>query len=283
MAGLKFFGYVTDLPGSVQHDILDLMYTFHDAKCSVDRDRLFALVGASRDVITKQNTGAFSDQIASTFCYEPDYTITTEQAYRSFAKAALQSRSAFKLLSCAGAFQRTNNESATSLPSWTPDWRCKTPLAQAPDYKCFTAGLLRTTNGEATKGTPAILVDETDWSITIEAVHLGKVIRTHEVKMRRTRWPRPEVTEATLGEDYIVYAAEGVAPGDDVVIPIGSPTPFIIRQQNKESDLPSKYRLMSDCWTMDDRIDYRCPKTRIMNGDYINQMNRTTIHEYRIV
>ncbi|KAH6875814.1 heterokaryon incompatibility protein-domain-containing protein [Alternaria rosae] len=283
MAGLKFFGFATDVPGSVQHDILDLMYTFHDAKCSDDRDRLFALVGASRDVTTKQKPGTSLNYPGSIFYYKPDYTVTTEQAYRSFAQAALRSTSAFKLLSCAGAFRHASSKYTTSIPSWTPDWRCKAPLARAPDYSCFTAGFRRITNGQSTERRPAILVDETDWSINFRAVHLGKV-KNIVFLVIKSQWSQSGLIQARLDAGNDIYDAVGVALEDEVVIPIGSPTPFIIRRQAEELGSSLNYKLISDCWLLDEHYNaHSYPRVRVMNGDYISQTNTTSICEYRII
>lgn len=166
--------------------ILTMMLGFRDKQCRDDRDRLFALIGGSSDVVTKDTEQPFAMTHKSMIYYNPDYTATTEQAYLKFAQAALVSTSAFNLLSCAAAFRRTDCQVPRALPSWVPDWRCDViyiPTVEGDgwlDIEPFTTSPLESTNGSLRNHIPSIVVNEDGRSITLEATPFGTIERISE-------------------------------------------------------------------------------------------------------
>lgn len=210
--------------------ILTMMYGFHDRQCSDDRDRLFALVGGSCNVVTTDTRQTFSTANEPEIYYMPTYTTTTEQVYLELAQAALASTSAYNLLSCAGAFQQAYNEVPRTMPSWVPDWRCAPlyfPTMDGDgwfDVEPFTACLLKATNGMPFRHKPSVVVNKDGLFITLKAIPFGSVERISE---------RPHFYGFSriinIDNEYQALAPGSVAIGDQVIVPIGAPTPLVLR------------------------------------------------------
>ena len=262
--------------------ILTMMLGFRDKQCRDDRDCLFALIGGSCDVVTKDIEQPFSMTHKSMIYYKPDYTATTEQAYLDFAQAALVSTSAFNLLSCAAAFRRTECQVPRALPSWVPDWRCD--LIYIPtvdgdgwlDIEPFTTSPLNSTNGSLRNHIPGVVVNEDDRSITLKATPFGTIERISE---RTQFWG----LNRTIGIDneYQALAPGTVALGDQVVISVGAPTPLVLRQQK---DKFANYTLISNCWVVGDPSHITPPaQDWIMNTYGGDEVDFASIRDYCIL
>jgi hypothetical protein len=95
-----------------RHAILGLLFVFHEAMCSDDRDRIYALDG-----ITPWKVPV-------------SYLETVEETYLRYAIMHIEYENV-ALLNCSGAFPCTTR----GLPSWVPDWRA------SPKFTPVTTGL----------------------------------------------------------------------------------------------------------------------------------------------
>jgi len=92
-----------------RRSMAEMLYDFHAAKCSDDRDRIYALIGLGGNIM------------------EISYRTSVERTYLDFAIAEICKHPG-PILSCAGAFpaipfNTTSAEPEILLPSWVPDWR----------------------------------------------------------------------------------------------------------------------------------------------------------------
>jgi len=261
--------------------ILTMMYGFNDRQCSDDWDRLFALLGGSCDVVITDTRPTLSTANEPTIYYMPTYTTTTEQVYLEFAQAALTSTSAYNLLSCAGAFRHIHNEVPRTMPSWVPDWRCTPPLYLPTidgdgwlDVEPFTACASEFTNGMSSRHKPSVVVNEDGRSITLEAIPFGTVKRISE---RQLSYGFSRVIN--IDDGYQALAPESIAIGDQVIIPIGAPTPLVLRQ-----DESANYTLVSNCWVTEDPTSVLPPaQDWIMTAYCGGEVNIASIRDYRIL
>ncbi|KAL7798521.1 heterokaryon incompatibility domain-containing protein [Trichoderma ceciliae] len=128
----------------------DDLITFEDSECTDPRDRIFALTGLdptvklagpddlSSDEPDTEVESSESDESDSSDDSKPsvskpkrwvtrdvvlraDYTMSAEEVFTAFATAAIESGYFFWVLWQAAV--RKNQEEASLLPSWVPDWR----------------------------------------------------------------------------------------------------------------------------------------------------------------
>ena len=67
---------------------------------------------------------------------------------------------------------------------------------------------------------------------------------------------------------------EDVHYGDEVVIFLGTRTPFVLRRQAEESDNSVHHQLIGDCYVYDDRV---------MGGEILRETDASSITKFRIV
>ncbi|KAH7084232.1 heterokaryon incompatibility protein-domain-containing protein [Paraphoma chrysanthemicola] len=278
--------------------IFSLLLRFHATECHDDRDRLYALLGVSSDVELQDEpdmTRADMAQVqALKIWFQPSYTLSTAQVYQKFAVAAIQSLSAFDLLHCAGAFRCIDVRDATdtSLPSWVPDWRYPPrykPLLRAMDCR---AGILQ---GAGRKKTPgqgpgkhAIVMEEDDTLIAIKGLTIGKVDCFIDTPSEPDTVPQyhtvivewsPDPVDFNFDRAYVLldsgftaYVPIDVRHGDEVVIPVGARTPFVLREFVRTD--PICHELIGDCFVLDKGV---------MDGTYIRPLVESSFTEFYIV
>ncbi|KAI4715040.1 hypothetical protein J4E89_000726 [Alternaria sp. Ai002NY15] len=79
--------------------------------------------------------------------------------------------------------------------------------------------------------------------------------------------------------EYQALAPESVAIGDQVILPIGAPTPFVLRQ-----DESANYTLVSNCWVTGDPTSVLPPAQNwIMNADCEGGLDTASIRDYLIL
>lgn len=130
----------------VRSDPLRLLVDFSTADCMDARDRIYALNAISNVKVPVS------------------YTETVENVYISYAEMHI-SLGNFAVLNCAGA----TNLSASTIPSWVPDWRCPlvfTPLTTRPvdsmrkisEIEELVAPRIQTVDGHAILGVGGVKV-----------------------------------------------------------------------------------------------------------------------------
>ena len=109
-----------------RHPILGLLHTFHPAKCSDDRDRIYALLGLSDDLAPKFDVGRAHKRRKLTRVEFPvSYEDGIERVYTTLAMKLLDNliySGPGQLLHMAGAF-RPADSITSDIPDWIPDWR----------------------------------------------------------------------------------------------------------------------------------------------------------------
>ncbi|OAK95073.1 HET-domain-containing protein [Phaeosphaeriaceae sp. SRC1lsM3a] len=103
--------------------ILGMLVVFHEAECSDDRDRIYALDGITSWKVLVS------------------YTETVEETYVRYATKHIEFENV-ALLNCSGAFRSDSQ----ILPSWVPDWRA------SPQFTPVTTGFSLNRNTEVFKG-----------------------------------------------------------------------------------------------------------------------------------
>jgi hypothetical protein len=124
--------------------LLDLLLNFAAAKCSDDRDILYALNSLSMSPLSIS------------------YRVPTEDLYMSFAYSEVMQTPSI-LLSVAGA----HPTSSKSLPSWTPDWRV------TPIYEPYTNRNFDSAYRAKIKWNQIIMLDQ--MILTVMGKQMGKV------------------------------------------------------------------------------------------------------------
>jgi hypothetical protein len=114
-------------------NILELMDKFEESECSDPRDRVYALVSLSKNVIEIPESLAIPAQwnrLARLSCGKDtgcldsipmiiDYSLPTKTIYQAFAASAIASGYGLNVL---GAAALRKPRSRLLLPSWVPDW-----------------------------------------------------------------------------------------------------------------------------------------------------------------
>ena len=109
--------------------ILDLLSSFHAAQCSDDRDRIYALLGVSDDILPRSDEGPYSHvgskRRIGQHRMSVSYQSNVEDVYTRFAIKLLKWSylDPSDILHLASAFRPTNPSVVKNLPSWIPDWR----------------------------------------------------------------------------------------------------------------------------------------------------------------
>ena len=96
-----------DNPDEKKPEILSLLNQYREWEATDPRDKIYALLGLSREGDLKS------------FGFEVDYDRSNEDTYREFARALIKQSASLDLLMS----PKGNGKPARRLASWIPDWR----------------------------------------------------------------------------------------------------------------------------------------------------------------
>ncbi|KAK1752584.1 hypothetical protein QBC47DRAFT_404905 [Echria macrotheca] len=135
--------------------ILQLLREFQSAKCSDDRDKVYALIALSDDVVAKPEDAHETARLKRQRREKPElsvnYSHKADQVYISLAAKIVDKKyfynyRLYELFGTASAFRPSHSSSTSdSIPSWVPDWRITQrfePVIE-PEYKLSIEGCQR--------------------------------------------------------------------------------------------------------------------------------------------
>jgi len=157
------------------------------------------------------------------------------------------------------------------------------------------ASISRTAGKQPVSKKRSITVNESDWSVSIQGVSLGTVVRildrttelddySQEPRFVKVEWMSDDESTIDLAVDRSLVALNvglkaavpnDVKIGDEVVIFIGARTPFVLRRREHSNDTSmAYYQLLGDCYVYDDVI---------MRGDTLSGIDASRFTDFHMV
>jgi hypothetical protein len=178
--------------------ILDLLYTYHTARCVDVRDRLYALYGLALST----NLHVAQGRNLTTAC-PVEYSIHFSHVYTDFAAAAIESGQVHKILGHAVGFGGLAQQNRT-WPSWVPGWNMTRRLDTVGP---FLTGRKRKTQALHIQALEHLWTDTDEELLMQDHAHLTYVYESRSLHLRGCTHRIGSVQPSTCDLDAIAYFA----------------------------------------------------------------------------
>ena len=188
-ANQRFQSFGSMAARGYHYPILSLLHQFRHANCSDDRDRIYALLGISDDLVPAPAPKSKNYMPILPAEISINYDQSTIQVYTALAIAILgpmNSGNLAALLHIAGAF-RPVYRNAADLPTWIPDWRARRRFL--PMSGSYLAGEYLEEDNVWTLSKDTKVLYIRGWKYAVVAKKLGNSAKTTSFeKLRELMW-----------------------------------------------------------------------------------------------